>query len=41
MADRDAWEKAESISKIFAAVLIPVVAIIPLSLPDPDLTCGA
>src|SRR3982074_3186599 len=25
MADRDAWEKAESISKIFAAVLIPVV----------------
>ena len=25
MADRDIWEKAESISKIFAAVLIPVV----------------
>jgi hypothetical protein len=25
MADRDAWEKAESLSKIFAAVLIPVV----------------
>ena len=25
MADRDAWEKAESISKIFAAVLIPVI----------------
>ena len=25
MAERDAWEKAESISKIFAAVLIPVV----------------
>ena len=25
MADRDAWEKAESVSKIFAAVLIPVV----------------
>ena len=25
MADRDAWEKAESLSKIFAAVFIPVV----------------
>jgi hypothetical protein len=25
MADRDAWKKAESLSKIFAAVLIPVV----------------
>ena len=25
MADRDTWEKAESLSKIFAAVLIPVV----------------
>jgi len=25
MADRDSWEKAESLSKIFAAVLIPVV----------------
>jgi hypothetical protein len=25
MVDRDAWEKAESFSKIFAAVLIPVV----------------
>ena len=25
MTDRDIWEKAESISKIFAAVLIPVV----------------
>jgi hypothetical protein len=25
MADRDAWEKAESLSKILAAVLIPVV----------------
>jgi hypothetical protein len=25
MADRDAWAKAESLSKIFAAVLIPVV----------------
>jgi hypothetical protein len=25
MADRDSWEKAESLSKIFAAVFIPVV----------------
>src|SRR5215831_19412370 len=25
MADRDAWEKAESFSKIFAALVIPVV----------------
>jgi len=25
MADRDSWEKAESLSKIFAAVLIPIV----------------
>jgi len=25
MAERDAWEKAESLSKVFAAVLIPVV----------------
>src|SRR5204862_7447029 len=25
MADRDAWEKAESLSKIFAAIFIPVV----------------
>ena len=25
MADRDIWEKGESLSKIFAAVLIPVV----------------
>jgi hypothetical protein len=25
MADRDAWEKAESLSKIFAAVAIPFV----------------
>src|SRR5258708_17414789 len=25
MADRDGWEKAESLSKIFAAVFIPVV----------------
>ena len=25
MADRDCWEKAESLSKIFAAVFIPVV----------------
>ena len=25
MADRDNWEKAESLSKIFAAVLIPIV----------------
>ena len=25
MADRDVWEKAESLSKIFAAVFIPVV----------------
>jgi hypothetical protein len=25
MSDRDAWEKAESLSKIFAAVFIPVV----------------
>jgi hypothetical protein len=25
MADRDTWEKAESVSRIFAAVLIPVV----------------
>jgi hypothetical protein len=25
MADRDTWEKAESISKIFAAIFIPVV----------------
>jgi hypothetical protein len=25
MADRDAWERAESVSKIFAAVFIPVV----------------
>ena len=25
MADRDTWEKAESLSKIFAAVFIPVV----------------
>jgi hypothetical protein len=25
MADRDTWEKAESVSRIFAEVLIPVV----------------
>ena len=25
MADRDAWEKAESFSKIFAALVIPIV----------------
>jgi hypothetical protein len=25
MAERDAWEKAESLSKIFTAVFIPVV----------------
>jgi len=28
MADRDAWEKAESLSKIFAAIFIPVVLVI-------------